>query len=178
MLLIDFLVQSQGVGFSKTYTKAITQARQSQRHTAYINTLDTKVLKRQEIAKAARADGRTKTAEIMEGELPRLRKVKRFSSSSDAEDNLYSVASHEAGHAVFFQGKVEGQPIRKQWETILKRNKVSLLDRVAVSEYATADGGELFAELTSMEAQGRLKEVPANIRKSYRTVVDNWKPIR
>lgn len=99
----------------------------------------------------------------LETRLAAARANKRWAVSGDAKDPLFVVAAHESGHALYYQR----QEILQTWLAELQRLNVTRLDRVKVSDYATKNDSELFAEVTAMIADGRRDQVPDKLLQAY-----------
>ena len=95
--------------------------------------------------------------------LTAIKRATRWSHGSIASDSIFSVVTHEAGHAIYFQGK----DVAHKWNRRLQVNNVTKNDWYAVSEYAATDSEELFAEVTAFMAAGQENLLPANIVKAY-----------
>ena len=102
-------------------------------------------------------------SEYNKASLAAVQRATRWSHGSIASDPVYSVVTHEAGHAIYFQGK----GIPQRWDHLLHVNKVSKNDWYGVSEYAATNKEELFAEVTAFMAAGQENLLPANIVKAY-----------
>lgn len=90
----------------------------------------------------------------------------RHGVSDDAEDVIFSIMAHEAGHTVF-----RGHGLAMPWHFALKANNVNYGDHALVSHYAGYNESELFSEVTSLLAQGREAEVPPGILNAYNQVI-------
>ena len=90
----------------------------------------------------------------------------RHGVSDDAEDIIFAVIAHEAGHTVF-----RNRNLAMSWHFALKENGVNYSDHALVSHYAGYNESELFSEVTSLLAQGREAEVPSGILNAYNEVI-------
>lgn len=84
-------------------------------------------------------------------------------SQAAGDDGLFATAAHEAGHAVYYQRRLENA-----WEDAIKL--ISTDDRLRVSEYGASSAHELFAEVTATVALGQEGRLPADILKAWRKV--------
>jgi len=100
-------------------------------------------------------------------ELKELKTAFRFTVSSTSPDPLFATTAHEAGHAIMF-----AKGLMPAWARALDKYKVTKIDKLKVSEYAASDLDELFAEVTSLLAQGFESQVPVNILDAYKSTID------
>jgi hypothetical protein len=91
----------------------------------------------------------------------------RHGVSDDANDVIFAVMAHEAGHTLF-----RAKGLAMPWHFALKANGVNYADHALVSHYAAFNESELFSEVTSLLAQGREGEIPSGILSAYNQVVD------
>jgi len=103
----------------------------------------------------------------LETRLATIRANKRWAASGDAEDPLFVVAAHESGHALYYSRA----DVMLTWVEELSRRKVMRIDRIKVSDYATKNDSELFAEVTALIADRRRGEVPEKILQAYDAAV-------
>jgi len=90
----------------------------------------------------------------------------RHGVTDDAQDVVFSVMAHEAGHTIFRTHK-----LAMPWHFALKEFNVNYGDHALVSHYAAFNESELFSEVTSLLAQGREAEVPKGILNAYNEVI-------
>lgn len=103
----------------------------------------------------------------LETRLAEAKAMKRWGASMDAEDHLFVVAAHEAGHALYYTR----YEIERAWLQQIEALHITALDVSAVSRYARTNPSELFAEVTAMIADGRRREVPEKILRAYDAAV-------
>lgn len=96
-----------------------------------------------------------------------LRQATRWSFSSDSPRPLFSTTAHEAGHALYYTEKLEVTFSREL--RAAKATDHGL--QMSLSEYATTNQSELFAELTSAVAQGRFSEIPDPLLEAYHKTI-------
>jgi len=110
----------------------------------------------------------------METALEKIESATRWTHSHISNDPIFSTTAHEAGHAIFFQGK----GVAERWRERLTANNVRRVDWYKVSEYAGTDEDELFAEVTAFFASGDEQLVPTSIRSAYVETLQNYERIR
>lgn len=101
----------------------------------------------------------------------RIKSTKRWSASSIAKNPLSVTASHESGHVLYFQNRF----VATTWKRELDRERVTILDRLTVSEYGSTSDEELFAEVTAFIADGKRDEMPDNILRAYDAAIGKVK---
>ena len=115
------------------------------------------------------------TAEDVRRELKKQRtlagKIKRYTVASDSEDMVKGLATHEAGHALYYQDRELG----RRWEAALKRHEVGKEERFELSRYGASADTELFAETAAAVALGRENIVPKSILAAYNEALKGWK---
>ena len=87
----------------------------------------------------------------------------RFTVSSTSDRPAFSTAAHEAGHALMFRGGVQNE-----WSQAIRN--IPRSTRLEVSEYAARSNEELWAEITSLVADKREREVPAELLRIYQRI--------
>ncbi|MCR8922652.1 hypothetical protein NO559_07710 [Dasania sp. GY-MA-18] len=113
-------------------------------------------------------DGHLRNVAIKNRE--KLAAATRWSASSIADNPVFAVAAHEAGHVLYYQGR----NIPELWQRQLIAQGATDVDWFAVSEYGATNHSELFAEVTAFMAMGRENLLPASIVKAYTETLKNY----
>ncbi len=158
---------NDAVQFQKTFAK---EARRRAPKEAAL--FETRIQARRELKRAQLEKRREEQARrgkdlpivsILEKELARIEATKRWSVSTVAKDPLGSVAVHEFHHAIMIRHGFE-----QKWSRLV-REYAGEFDAVSVSEYATKNYRELFAEVGA--AIDEEIEVAKGLRKAYDEVM-------
>lgn len=96
-----------------------------------------------------------------EDELKKINETERWSISSVSKEPLKATAWHEAAHAI-----ERDRGLGDWWRYLLKKHD-ALKDAHKVSEYATKDPSELFAEVMAAIKDGKEDLIPESIKKAF-----------
>ncbi len=129
----------------------------------FLSGKESRVRELREMLKNASGD----QAELIRLQLVRELMAFRHGVSDDAQDYIFAVMTHEAGHTLF-----RHKNLYMAWHFALKDNGVTYGDHALVSHYAAHNESELFSEVTSLLAQGREAEVPKGILNAYNQVIE------
>ena len=88
----------------------------------------------------------------------------RWTVGSTSGRSTFSTAAHEAGHAIL-PGRTA---LNAEWAEAV--GKVDRREWLRVSEYGATNADELWAEITTLRALGRAREVPSQLARIYDTI--------
>jgi len=88
----------------------------------------------------------------------------RWTVGSTSGRSTFSTAAHEAGHAIL----PPRTALNVEWTEAVR--KVDRREWLRVSEYGASNADELWAEITTLRALGRAREVPSELLRIYETI--------
>jgi phage gp29-like protein len=177
------------IGLSKKGFKTVNDA-YVQKTQRYVEASNTVALRRkQEMVDSWADKPDSTTKDHVKLGLEKQKAIKRWTFAEDtgsASGYRKAVAAHEAGHAIYYQGKVYGSSgdhvstafesaLAQQYglsDTVNARRSLAgsdefQVDQYRVSEYAATNTSELWAEVTAAKAVGMESEVPPQILAAY-----------
>jgi hypothetical protein len=93
-----------------------------------------------------------------------MRVPTRWTVGSTSGRSTFSTAAHEAGHAIL----PPSTPLNREWSDAVRQ--VPRREWLRVSEYANTNADELWAEITTLRALGRAREVPSELLRIYESI--------
>lgn len=179
---------SGGIGairFQKTHTKTHSEKRIQAEYDRWEGKKDQRVADSEKrLERAKEQSPNPKIHESLQTRVEYEKATDRYTVRS--KDHLFDNAAHEAGHAVYYQGRIDsgkkdfgsGKPIFRSvdaiWHQELKDRNVEMVDRYAVSDYAATNNSELFAEVTVAVHTDQEHIVPDNVLAAYKAVMAKW----